>query len=187
MKKNNNIDPKILQVLEDNKSIKIDLGCGENKNPGFVGIDYRKSHSVDIVHDLEKFPYPLPNECASLVVCSHVLEHINPHGYIFVRLMNEVWRIMKEGGEFVISVPYAGSPGFWQDPSHCNGISEVTIDYFDPLGQISGGGLYQIYRPYPWKIKFNTWHENGNLECVLVKRRIDKSYRVDEEQWGKLY
>lgn len=186
--KDKKVDPKISKLLEKNNlGIKLDLGCGGNKNPGFVGMDYRKMDGVDIVHDLEKFPYPLPNESVSMVVSSHVLEHINPHGYTFVKLMNEVWRIMKPGGEFIIAVPYAGSPGFWQDPSHCNGISEVTWDYFDPFGNLSGGTFYKIYSPYPWEIKINTWHDQGNLEAVLVKRKMDKSYGVDEELWGKLY
>jgi SAM-dependent methyltransferase len=186
--KGKGIDPSILKILEkNNQGIKLDLGCGAMKNPGFVGMDYRKMEGVDIAHDLEVFPYPLPNESCSMVVSSHVLEHINPHGYIFIRLMNEVWRIMKPGAEFLIAVPYAGSPGYWQDPSHCNGINEVTFDYFDPKGTASNGLLYGIYRPYPWLLKINTWHDQGNLEVVLVKRKIDKEYKVDEETWGKLY
>jgi SAM-dependent methyltransferase len=186
--KTSNIDSKILKVLEkNNRGIRLDLGCGSNKNTGFVGMDYRALPGVDIVHDLEVFPYPLPNECCSMVVASHVLEHIDPHGYTFIKLMNEVWRIMMPGGEFVISVPYAGSSGYWQDPSHCNGINELTWDYFDPFGAFSGGEFYKIYRMYPWNIKINTWHEQGNLEAALVKRKVDKSYKVDEELWGKLY
>lgn len=168
------IDSKIGKLLKSkNQGVKIDLGCGENKQPGFIGIDIRPLKGVDIVHDLEEFPYPLPDECASLIVASHLVEHINPHKGVFVNFMNEIWRLMKVDGEFLISTPYAGSPGYYQDPTHCNPCSENTWRYFDPLDK---SGLYRIYKPKPWKIKINTWNNNGNLEVALVKRKQDKSY-----------
>lgn len=165
------ISKKILNLIEKNKSIRLDLGCGENKQPNFIGMDNRKLKGVDIVHDVEKFPFPLPKECCSLVVASHLVEHIEPHGGVFMRFMDEVWRIMKVGGEFMISCPYYSSPGFAQDPTHCNMISEVTWEYFSPVAPNSKGMLWQIYKPKPWRIKYNTWNVTGNLEIVLVKMK----------------
>lgn len=152
------------------QGVKLDIGCGENKQPGgFIGMDVRKVPGVDIVQDLEKFPWPLPDNCVSIATASHVLEHIDPARFTFVNFMNEVWRIMLPGGRFAIAVPYAGSPGYWQDPTHCNGISEVTFHYFDPASRT---GLYNIYKPNPWKIVEGslTWSANGNLEVILEKR-----------------
>ena len=176
------IDPKIQRILDDNQmGIRLDLACGGKKQPGFVGIDYRKEEGVDIIHDLEKFPWPLPNECATLAMASHIVEHINPHGGVFIAFINEVWRVLKPGGEFLIAAPYATSQGMFRDPTHCNFINEETWCYFDPLDKWYKSLLYEIYRPLPWEIKFNTWHENGNIEVVLVKRRIDPSYHVDQD------
>ncbi len=181
-KSKNKIDPKIQKILDENQQgIRCDIGCGANKQLGFVGMDYRKEPGVDIVHDLEKFPWPLPDECASLVMASHVVEHINPHGGTFISFMNEAWRVLKPDGEFLIAAPYATSPGMFRDPTHCNFVNEETWSYFDPIDKWYKNGLYSIYRPLPWLVKFNTWHENGNIEVVLVKRRIDKSYNVDHE------
>jgi len=161
-------------ILKDNNlGIKLDIGCGANKQPGFVGIDIRKELGVDIVQDLEKFPWPLPDKCASLAIASHVVEHIDPHGFTFINFMNEVWRVLKPGAQFMIAAPYAGSTGYFQDPTHCNPVNEVTWAYFDPLDR---SGLYNIYRPKPWRIVTNLWNVNGNIEVVLEKRLIDKSY-----------
>lgn len=154
------------------QGIKLDIGCGAGKQHGFVGMDIRKLPGVDIVHNVEKFPWPLPDECANLAMASHLVEHINPHGGVFLRFMDEVWRVLKYGGQFMIATPYAGSHGFFQDPTHCNPCNETTWDYFDPLGQ----GLYSIYKPKPWKITFSTWSMNGNMEIILEKRKEDKSY-----------
>ena len=39
------------EVVEKNSGILLDIGCGENKNKGFVGMDKRPLEGVDIVHD----------------------------------------------------------------------------------------------------------------------------------------
>ena len=171
-----NVNNKIKKIIEENQGIRLDIGCGENKMEGFVGMDIRPMNGVDIVQDLEKFPWSLPNDCVTVAVASHVVEHINPAGGIFLKFMDEVWRVLKPDAEFMIAAPYYSSPGFAQDPTHCNMVSEITWEYFDPLAPVTKGQLYKIYKPKPWKIKYNTWSNNGNLECVLIKRREDKSY-----------
>ncbi len=59
--------------------VKIDLGCGENKIQGSVGVDFRKVGDVDIVQNLTLFPWNnIPTDIADVVMSSHLLEHINP-------------------------------------------------------------------------------------------------------------
>ena len=156
--------------IDKDKGILLDIGSGEIKRPNFVRLDKRKLPGIDIVHDLEVFPYPLPDECCLTIVGSHIIEHIKP--WLSVEMFNELWRIMKPDGELALSTPYAGSYGFWQDPSHCNGFVPATFQYFDPAYP-----LYQIYKPSPWAIEknFPTWQQNGNLECVLRKMKRVKN------------
>jgi len=193
------MDKKIKELLEKKKGITLDVGCGASKNPQFVGMDVRPLPGVDIVHNLEKYPWPIPDEVCTLVHASHVLEHITPNntdprlvGLIdlllkrkviskkdvnkfigeyevfgnFMRFMDEVWRVTKIGGQFHFVVPYAGSNGFYQDPTHVNLISEATMFYFDPSHP---SRLYDIYEPRPWKIEINTFQVNGFLEVLLKK------------------
>jgi predicted SAM-dependent methyltransferase len=149
--------------------MKLDIACGGNKQEGFTGIDIRKLKGVDIVHDLEKFPWPLKKESVTIAIASHYIEHIKP--WLSIDFMNEVWRVMVPGGTFCASTPYPGSRGFWQDPTHQNGWSEVTFQYFDPKYP-----LYQIYQPKPWKIHegFPTWQVVGNLEVIMEKVLVVK-------------
>ena len=172
------VDEKIKKVLkENNLGIKLDIGCGGNKQEGFVGLDIRPLKGVDIVQDLEKFPWALPDKCASLAVASHVIEHINPQGGTFIKFMDEVWRVLKPGARFAMVFPYAGSQGYWQDPTHCNGVNEITFAYFDPCDR---SGYWNIYKPKPWKIVSQHWNVNGFMEVLLEKRILDKSYKVNE-------
>lgn len=202
---------KLKKLLKQkNKGVHIDLGCGANKVEGFIGVDNRALPGVDIVMDMELFPWPIPDECASLVVSSHVLEHIAPwktdvhltqlvdlllkkklitpqekKKYIgetdfestFIRFMDEVWRIMKPGGEFVIKVPYAGTMGFYQDPTHINPMNEATFYYFDPYHPTN---LYRVYRPLPWEIKELFFDTEAIMEILLIKRKPDRSYMRHE-------
>ena len=170
------MDKKLKKLLKDKSGIRLDIGAGQNKQEGFVGLDIEPHKGVDIVQDCEEFPWSLPDECVILATASHLLEHINPHKGVFIQFMNEVWRIMKPGGEFAFVVPFAGSPGYWQDPTHVNPINRNTLAYFDPIDPKLGNQLYNFYRPKPWKIKVVNWQVAGNLEAVLIKRRMDKSY-----------
>lgn len=202
--KNKSAVEKIIE--ENNRGIRIDIGCGANKIPGWVGIDIRPLPGVDIVCDLEKYPWDLPDECASVAAASHVLEHIVPQKpesrlvglidllrkkkiitekevekYIgeytfestFIRFMDEVWRILKPGGEFLIRVPYADTMGFYQDPTHVNPLTEATFYYFDPFHT---SGLFKIYRPKPWEIVHCFWDTDAIMEVLLVKRKEDESF-----------
>jgi SAM-dependent methyltransferase len=98
--------------------------------------------------------------------------------------MDEVWRILKPGGQMIATFPYAGSPGYWWDPTHVNPISHVTLAYFDPLARDPGGNLYNfysIYRPKPWKVVRCFYDTNGFIEVAMDKRAIDPSYHTMDD------
>ncbi len=142
----------------------LDLGCGSNKQPGFIGMDKRAVSGVDIIHDAEVFPYPLEDESCAVVMASHLLEHIKP--WYTIDLFNEIWRILEPGGLFLAVVPYATSFGMMQDPTHCNFFNEATFYYFCPDHPSC---LYYIYEPKPWKEEKLFWNPQGNIEVALRK------------------
>ena len=180
--KKNIVSKKTKKTILKKKVSFVDIGCGANKiAPHWFGIDYRALPGVDLVQNLEKFPWKIPSESFDTAASSHVIEHSNPAQGIFIKFMNEVWRSLKPGGEFIIGCPYATSIGMFRDPTHVNFINEETFSYFDPQDQLYNGALYHIYAPLPWKIKINTWHVTGNMEVVLVKRDIRPEYNVDKQ------
>lgn len=218
MKKKSSPDKNKSNIWTEKASVRIDLGSGENKIPGTIGVDFRKVNGVDIVQDLSKFPWNnIPNEVADVIMSSHLLEHINPDspdprlaGLIdllllkkvittsdvdkfigdyqflggFIRFMDEVWTKLKPGGQFISTFPYGGSPGYFQDPTHVNPITHVTLAYFDPLAKDSAGNmynLYTIYRSKPWKIIKCFYDVNGFMEVAMEKRQLDKSYRATSD------
>jgi len=170
---------EIERLIKKSGGILLDIGGGEHPQKGFVNMDIRDLDTVDVVHDFEEFPWPLPDESCLRAIASHVVEHINPAKFGMIKFMDEIWRVLKFDGQLMISTPYAGSKGYWQDPTHMNPCNEITFAYFDPLAVTAygDGTLYKIYKPKPWRITERFfWDVAGNMEIVLEKRREDRSY-----------
>lgn len=110
--------------------MKLDLGCGDNKKEGFTGIDFVQTPSVDIVHDLFIFPWPIESDTVEEVHSSHFFEHVP--GLIRPKFMDELYRIMKPGAKATIIVPYGLSRRAIQDFTHAwPPICETTFVYFN--------------------------------------------------------
>jgi SAM-dependent methyltransferase len=157
--------------------IRLHLGCGDDKQEGFIGMDNNDHQCVDIVHHIESFPYPIDDESCHVILAAQVAEHIDPR--LTIDFFNELWRIMRPGGQLILSVPYAGSIMYWDDPTHCNGFIETTFSYFD-----FRHSFWQKYKPCPWSIDkgFPLWQSTGLLECVMTKVKYEEAEKVDQEK-----
>lgn len=146
------------------QKIMLDVGCGFNKNTGFIGMDKRAVQGVDIVHDAECLPWPLEDESCAVISMSHLIEHIKP--WLQIDVINECWRILEINGVLMIATPYANSFGYLQDPTHCSPWNEATPDYF-----FHGTALYDVYKPLPWKKERLYWNTKMNLEVAMRKMK----------------
>lgn len=170
----------VKDLLKLKNHVNVNLGAGESLISGFINVDIVPKPGIDIVCDLEKYPWPFPSGSVNLLVASQLVEHIDPHGGNFIRFMDEAWRVLKTDGQFMIATPYGQSAAYIQDPTHCNPCNELTWSYFDPHDDMSGGMLYMNYRPKPWRILENSWYSQGNMEVLLQKRLDDPSYHTVE-------
>jgi predicted SAM-dependent methyltransferase len=152
-------------LLSERGGIMLDIGGGHNPQPGFINMDHQPLDGVDIVHNWNDFPWPLPDESVVTAVASHVVEHVSPIDGNFIRWMDEVWRVLKPDGQLAIVTPHGRSEGYLQDPTHCNPCNQMTWYYFDPEHP-----LYKFYQPKPWRVEFLTWSPSANIEVVMRKR-----------------
>lgn len=109
------------------KPVSIDLGSGPRKLPGVFGFDLYLREGVDVVCDLER-DLPIKADAVDVMLCSHVMEHIRN----FVPLMEEIYRVCRDGAEVRISVPYYTSKGAFRDPTHVRYFTEDTFQHFEP-------------------------------------------------------
>lgn len=150
------IDPKIRRLIRTGATIKLDLGCGPSKQDDAIGIDARNLPGVDIVHDLETFPWPLPSNCARAVVISHFWEHLKP--WLTLRFMEELHRVCVDGAGVFMSGPFGVEFRYVQDPTHCNPSNEATFQYWDNMHP-----LWQVYKPPVFHIEKWTVHPVGGM------------------------
>jgi predicted SAM-dependent methyltransferase len=113
--------------MTEEKTLKLDLACGHRKQVGFLGVDKIKVDDVDIIMDLEIYPWKWKDGEIDEIYCSHYIEHVTD----LFKFMDECWRILKKGGKMTVISPYYNSVRAWMDPTHKRAISEFTFCYFN--------------------------------------------------------
>lgn len=121
--------------MPEQKTKSLDLGCGPHgKKEGSIGLDMRPAPHVDVVHNLDVYPYPFADDEFDYIEMSHVIEHVQRP----LHLMNEVHRIAKNGATVRIITPHYTSQ-----------LSYGDLEHFHHLGYISfltlqNTGLFRI-------------------------------------------
>lgn len=95
--------------------LQLDLGCGENCQPGYTGVDLH-APGANIKLDLFKFPWPWKDNTVDALWCSHFVEHIPAN--IRWRFFEECYRIMKADAIMRVFVPSWKSERAYGDMTH---------------------------------------------------------------------
>lgn len=106
----------------------LDVGCGRRKFRGATGLDERGNSMADINHDLNVFPYPLPDDSYDIVLCRHVLEHLDN----IPAALEEFHRVARPGGMVIIEVPHFTHPEAYKHWQHKHFFTSGSLDYFGP-------------------------------------------------------
>ena len=124
--------------------VKLNLGSGNTHYNGFTNIDIASQYNPDVVHDLEK-GIPFPDNVIDEIKAIHFLEHISDT----IFMMNEMWRVCRNGAMVTIEVPHQDSLMAFADPTHKHIFNEESFKYF-----CSNGEHYWIHESYGIKCNF---------------------------------
>jgi SAM-dependent methyltransferase len=108
--------------------LKLLLGCGEDDRPGWVHVDRVALPHVNVIHDLDVYPWPFADNAVEYIEALDVLEHLNDT----VAFMDECWRILSPSGTLYVQAVGWQSENLWRDPTHKRGFHPETFAYFDP-------------------------------------------------------
>lgn len=108
--------------------MKLNLGSGQNPLPGYINVD--KFGSPDLLHDLEKFPYPWETNSIDEIVMHHILEHLGERTETFLGIIKELYRICKPDALIKITVPHPRHDAFISDPTHVRIINPSLLQLF---------------------------------------------------------
>jgi UDP-glucose 4-epimerase len=107
----------------------LDLGCGNAKVMGAVGVDQILLPGVDIVHDLLDFPYPLEDASVDEIYLNHVITHFP---FVDIRkILSEAYRLLKPGHVLYIRVPHVYSVAAWADPTQRMAFAFTSGSFLD--------------------------------------------------------
>lgn len=106
----------------------VNLGCGNRVFPGAVNVDRAPLAGVDVVHDLDVYPWPFESSSVDEILALHVFEHIEDP----LDFMAECHRILKLGGQLRIEVPHWQHRNAFTDPTHRRFCTEDTFHYWVP-------------------------------------------------------
>ncbi len=116
----------VLRTLRNCDHVSIELGCGSQKrHPSAIGIDALDYPAVDVVGDVFDVLLHFPDQSVDAVYAYHFIEHVDGLG----RLLHELGRIVKPGGEVMFVAPHFSNPYFYSDPTHRVFFGLYTFSY----------------------------------------------------------
>ena len=123
----------------------LDLGCGQHKIPGAIGMDL--SASADIQRNIIDLPWPFPDEHFDRIESRQVFEHLpwggdEPYENLLM-VIEECWRTLKPGGVLHIETPHIDSMSAVGFPFHRRQFNEQSFTY---CASTQAGN----YNPWPY-------------------------------------
>ncbi len=154
----------------------LDVGCGNNKTPGAIGIDANPDTQADVIHDLNRYPYPFPASEFDLIYCRHIIEHLDD----VVAFIEELYRIAVPNATIHIVTPHFTNRFSYTDPTHRHHFSALFTDYFveqpKKRASILSRALETSY-PLP------DFYSQVRFEKVSSYLRFGRPFRLTGIQW----
>lgn len=166
----------------DDGRVRVDLGCGDNKRLGTVGVDARPTRAADVVCDVRHTPFD--DSSVDVVYATCLLEHFaDPY-----EVLDEIVRVMKPEGEAVIRLPNLGTFSAHLDIDHkfladLRMWREILSGYFEhvrvkPLGvkyrdnKLLAGLMLLAVRG----LRFHELAQGWDLVCAVPRVRPERRY-----------
>lgn len=165
--------------------LRLNLGCGSRKIPGFLNVDCAEICNPDLVLNLENTPWPWADDSVVEIRLTHVLEHLGQRTEDFLAIIKEIYRVCCDGAHVEIVVPHPRHDTFLGDPTHVRPILPSTLDLFNrrlnsewgklnaantPLGDILQVDFEIDSIVYKWDPEWQQKLDQGELSLAELHR-----------------
>lgn len=109
-------------------ALRLNLGCGSKRIPGFLGIDIGDGSAVDVRMDVMEYLRSLSANSVQEIYSRHFLEHVD--GKDLRPMLLEFDRVLRPEGRIHLIMPHYSNPYFYSDPTHRLAFGVHTFSYF---------------------------------------------------------
>jgi hypothetical protein len=122
--------------------MRLNLGCGNRKRPGWHTVDKAPDCGPDEIVDLERLPWPWPDSSVDEMFLSHVLEHLGQATDVYLGIIKEIYRVCRDSATITILVPHPRHDTFLHDPTHVRAVTPEGLNMFSQASnrQLMAGG-----------------------------------------------
>lgn len=120
-------------TMKSKETKKLHIGCGKDIKKGYINLDIAKLPGIDVVHDLNTFPYPFKDNTFYEILANSVIEHVDD----VIKVVTELHRISKPNAVMKIRVPYFHAAGGLAIITHKHFFNADAFNNFtdkDPFG-----------------------------------------------------
>ena len=130
---NAQIKINLQEILQSERPVILELGCGRRKQAGRIGVDTLDLPGVDIVADLNQGLSFLPDHSVDEIHSTSLLEHLAD----LPAFLREILRVLKPTGKNYAYVPHFSNPYYYSDYTHTRFFGLYTFYYFvEPEDQL---------------------------------------------------
>jgi len=157
--------------------LKLNLGSGNHPLPGYVNVD--RFGAPDVIHDLERFPWPWETGSVEEIVLNHVLEHLGETTEAYFGVIKELYRVAAPGATIRIVVPHPNHDDFISDPTHVRKVTPRGLELFSKAKNDEWAGTSLANTPL-------ARHLDVDLELVSVEYSVDEPWasRLKNQEIG---
>jgi len=103
---------------------KLNIGCGRDAKEGYVNLDKSKIPGVDVVHDIDVYPWPFEDNSFDEVYGRDIIEHVKD----LFKAMTEIKRICKNDAVVRLIVPYwHSSAAFYPNHNYFFNVDSLKL------------------------------------------------------------
>jgi SAM-dependent methyltransferase len=143
------LNPEVERDLQAGRKLRLNLGCGLRRLPGYYNVDRVALPGVDILADLEAPLTELPDDSVEAIYCRHTLEHVTA----LMGLLAELHRVTHPDGNLEVIVPHFSNPYAYSDPTHVRFFGLYSFYYLSDEADQPRRKVPNFYMPQRFRVE----------------------------------